>query len=467
MTTSSKQLWHAFKDAWQNRNHMGEQHNDRQLREFLPAALEVQQNPPSPIGRTVAWTLMAFVVIGVVWACIGQVNIVATAEGKVVPQGNIKQIQPLDKGVIKTLYVQEGQFVKKGDPLIELEQTLTAADQNNIAQEITATELELIRLKTFQNWLERGAQEGKPKWPKNSILQQSHLYQQQLEQSWQQYRSERSMLEHALHTRQSEWQQSLSIQRKLELTLPLITKRAQALKTLLDKNVGSEMEWLALEEQRIQQQQDFAAEKANSEKLQSAIREVKEQQNAQKAQAQSRNLAAIAETRRQLATLVEQFNKAQNLNEKQLLTAPVAGTVKQLVMNTIGGVVTPAQVLMEIVPQDDVMMVEAWLPNKDIGFVRSSQKAEIKVHTFPFTKYGVIDAEVVNISTDAIADEKLGLIYKMKLKMDNSKLWVDDREVQLMPGMAISAEVKTGHRRIIEYISAPLLRYKDESVRER
>lgn len=122
---------------------------------------------------------------------------------------------------------------------------------------------------------------------------------------------------------------------------------------------------------------------------------------------------------------------------------------------------------MEIVPEDEVLIVEAWLPNQDIGFVREGQEAEIKIHTFPFTKYGVIDAEVLNISTDAIADEKLGLIYKVKLKMATNTLWVDEREVRLIPGMAVTAEVQTGYRRIIEYVSAPLLRYKQESVRER
>ena len=148
------------------------------------------------------------------------------------------------------------------------------------------------------------------------------------------------------------------------------------------------------------------------------------------------------------------------------MSAPMAGYV-HFAMNTIGGVVTEAQVLMEIVPEDEVLIVEAWLPNQDIGFVREGQEAEIKIHTFPFTKYGVIDAEVLNISTDAIADEKLGLIYKVKLKMAKNTLWVDEWEVRLIPGMAVTAEVQTGYRRIVEYVSAPLMRYKQESVRER
>lgn len=467
MNSGALRFWEVLRDAWQNRDQLGEAHRDRQIREFLPAALEVQQNPPSPIGRAVAWTLMIFVAIAIAWACIGQVNIVATAEGKIIPSSQVKQIQPLEKGVIKTLYVQEGTAVKKGDPLIELEQTLTAADQNSAAQEIMATQLELARLHTLQRWYERNIREGAATWPQNAPPVQVALQEQQLEQGWQQYQAERSVLVQTLQTRKAEWQQSQSLLQKLEQTLPLVTRRATALKTLVDKKVGSEMDWLALEEQRIQQAQDLAAEQANAQKLQSAIREVEQQQKVQQAQAQAQNLAAITESQRKLAALLEQFNKARDLNAKQILYAPVDGTVKQLAMNTIGGVVTPAQVLMEIVPQNEVLLVEAWLQNQDIGFVREGQAAEIKIHTFPFTKYGVIEAKVVGLSTDAIADEKQGLIYKMKLEMVKNALWVDEREVPLIPGMAVTAEVQTGYRKIIEYVSAPLLRYRQESVRER
>lgn len=466
MSSNATRYWNVLLDAWRHRDQLGESQRYRQLREFLPAALEVQQNPPSTTARILGWALLVFTIIALLWATFGQVNIVATAEGKIIPSGQIKQIQPLEKGVIKTLYVEEGQFVKQGEPLIELEQTLTAADQNSIAQERLATELELVRLRTLQIWLQQDAKGELPSWPL-AESSQLLLYQQQLEQSWLQYRAEQRLLQSTLQTRQAEWQQSQSVIQKLEQTLPLVTKRATALKTLLDKNVASEMDWLQLEEQRIQIVQDLAAEQSNAKKLQAAIREVEQQRNVQRAQAMAQNLAALTESQRRLSSLQEQFKKASDLNAKQILYAPVDGTVKQLAMNTIGGVVTEAQVLMEIVPKDETLIVEAWLPNKDIGFVSEGQEAEIKIHTFPFTKYGVIDAEVLSISTDAIADENLGLIYKMKLKMAKNTLWVDERQVSLIPGMAVTAEVQTGNRRIIEYVSAPLLRYKQESVRER
>jgi hemolysin D len=141
--------------------------------------------------------------------------------------------------------------------------------------------------------------------------------------------------------------------------------------------------------------------------------------------------------------------------------------VQALAVNTVGGVVTEAQQLMLTVPDEELLEAEVFLENKDIGFAREGMPAEIKLHTFPFTRYGVIDGEVTTLSDDATVDKKRGLIYDMQLLMANNTLWVDSKEVTLMPGMAGTAEVQTGKRRIIEFFMAPLLRHREESIRER
>ena len=151
----------------------------------------------------------------------------------------------------------------------------------------------------------------------------------------------------------------------------------------------------------------------------------------------------------------------------QKLTAPVAGKVHQLAVHTIGGVVTPAQELMHIVPIAGNLEVEAWLPNKDIGFVEDGQPAVLKVETFPFTLYGTIDAEVINVSNDATPDERLGLVYAMRVKMHQTTMQVKEKIVNLSPGMAVTVEVNMGKRRLIEFLLSPLLKYKNEAMRER
>jgi membrane fusion protein, hemolysin D len=213
--------------------------------------------------------------------------------------------------------------------------------------------------------------------------------------------------------------------------------------------------------------QDLAAEKHRLEQLVAAESEVKHQLQTLAAQTKARTLQEITEYQRQIASLDEELTKAQDLNAKQILYAPVSGQVQELAINTVGGVVTEAQQLMLIVPDEEQLEVEVFLENKDIGFIEEGMPGEIKVHTFPFTKYGVIDAKVTTVSDDAIVDEKRGLIYRMQLLMSKNTIQVDNREVKLMPGMAVTAEMKTGTRRIIEFFLAPLLKHGNESLRER
>ena len=178
-------------------------------------------------------------------------------------------------------------------------------------------------------------------------------------------------------------------------------------------------------------------------------------------------MTALAEANRKIAALTQEANKAQQRFALQKITAPVSGVVQQLDVHTIGGVVTPAQAMMVIVPGNATLEVEAWIANKDIGFITEGQPAEVKIETFPFTKYGIIEGEVVTISNDAIADEQYGLVYRATVLMKKSVIQVKDKWVNLTPGMAVTIEVKTGKRKIIEYFLSPLMEYVDESVTER
>lgn len=149
------------------------------------------------------------------------------------------------------------------------------------------------------------------------------------------------------------------------------------------------------------------------------------------------------------------------------LTAPVDGTVQQLAVHTVGGVVTPAQPLMMIVPKDNMIEVEAYVENKDIGFVNPGQAAVVKIETFPLTKYGTIEAKVTHVSNDAVNDEKRGLIFPARVNLARSTIQVENKTVNLSPGMAVTVEVKIAQRRVVEYFLSPLMQYKDESLRER
>lgn len=483
-------------DAWRDRAKLGDGSKHQNLSEFMPAALELQESPPNPLVRWLAWVLIALFVLTLIWACIGKVDVVSSAEGKIIPGSRVKQIQPLTKGFVKAIHVKEGQFVNQGDALIELDRTITAADQARMQQELHNASLNLAGAEALQQVLvnpsgsETGATTNahkntnkniKPtilpsmateielkvhaaiKPSKTEIL----LHQQKTWEQWQQYQAQLSSLHSGLKKVQSEKIGNQETIKKLQQTLPMITKRAQALESLYAKNMASEAEYLELEQQRIERVQDLAAQQQMQQQLNAAINEAQQQINALKADTLGKLLTQIADSRNQIATISEELVKVTDMNDKQILYAPVSGYVQQLAINTIGGIVTEAQELMIIVPEEESLEVQVMLGNQDVGFVQKDMAAEIKVHTFPFTKYGLIDATVTHISDDAIIDEKLGLVYTMHLKMHKSTIQVEAKDVKLIPGMAVTAEVKTTQRRVIEYFLSPLLRYKQESIRER
>ncbi len=178
-------------------------------------------------------------------------------------------------------------------------------------------------------------------------------------------------------------------------------------------------------------------------------------------------LDKLSESEQHAASLSQELIKASSRGQFMRLTAPVAGTVQQLAVHTVGGVVTPAQPLMTIVPSNSPIEVEAYLSNQDIGFVQKGQKVEVKIETFSFTKYGTIKGEVVSVSSDAIKDEKLGLVFAVRVRLDADTILVDARHVRLSPGMAVTVEIKTTQRRVIEYFLDPLVRHGSESLHER
>lgn len=465
----------VFKDAWQNRDKLGDANHSRELAAFLPAALEIQESPPNPLARWLAWGLLALVIIAITWALFGHVNIVASAEGKIIPSSRVKQVQPLEKGVVKALLVSEGEYVKQGQPLIELDTTLTQADKKRLESELRSGKLRLAVSKGVLSLLEKPNPQITASFidtylldvPADTLALDAALYKNMLRQQWLQYQSQLKTLESSLIKAQAEQSATKEVISKLEQTLPIVEKRAATLKDLHGKDFVSETDYLTAEQERIQQTQDLAAERQRLKQLQAAETEVREQINLHKAQSSGTLLTEITELQRRIASLEEEFNKASDLNAKQVLYAPVAGRVQELAVNTVGGVVTEAQQLMLVVPDEEQLEVEVFLENKDIGFVHEGMPAEIKIHTFPFTKYGVIDAEVTTVSDDATVDEKRGLIYRMQLRMAKNTLWVEGKEVKLQPGMAVTAEVQTGERRIIEFFLAPLLRHGQESLRER
>ena len=437
--------------------------------DFLPAVLEVQETPPSPIGRAILWLLMLFFTVALVWAIVGRVDVVAVAPGKVIPSGRSKTVQPLEMGIITRILVTEGQQVRAGDVLVELDPTATAADQRRLEAEAITIRLQRARMQTLLELAQSREVAIDALFPevRGADAQAIALQKSLLADELAEHVAGLAALDHGLERKTAELEVTRNLVRKYEATVPLIATRVAALQQLLDQQLAAEAEYLTLKQELVEHEHDLAAYRARLTEIEAAITEIREQRNVQVADFRSTVLNQLAEADRRLQSVEEELVKARQRSGLQKLIASIDGTVQQLAIHTVGGVVTPAQELMVVVPDNELLEVEAMLANRDIGFVREGQHATIKVDAFPFTKYGTLDGTVVHISRDAIADDQLGLVYALKVTLEENQIMVDGRPVRLTPGMAVTAEVTTGDRRLIEFFLSPLLRFKDESIRER
>jgi hemolysin D len=435
---------------------------------FLPAALEVRDTPPSPIGRAIVWTIMLFFLLTAIWAAFGKVDIVAVAQGKIIPSGHSKLIQPLESGVVRRLHVREGQHVEQGEILVELDPTTSGADLKRLRQQADELRQQIQRGETL-NERQQAAHRQTPSATETEQTSKklTPLQNQLLEAQWGEYAE-------GLKTLQSE-HEKLKAQRatlearigKLEATLPLIAERSDDMQTLLKTNAVARHRVLEVKQERLGAEHDLKTAISQRRELKESEAELSAKIDHYKSQFHKQNTETLTEATQQLAATEQEIIKAEVRTQAQRLTAPVDGVVQQLQIHTIGGVVTPAQELMLIVPDEESLEVEALLENKDIGFVEEGQQAEVKIDAFPFTKYGTIDGTLTDISNDAVVDEVKGLVFKTQLALNRSVMQIGKRQVKLTPGMSVMVEVKTGTRRVIEFFLAPLLRYKQESIRER
>lgn len=427
--------------------------------QFLPAILEVELTPPSPLGRLVMWTLIALCAVALVWSLF-PIEITAVAQGKVVPSGQVKIIQPYETGIIRAIRVSEGQGVKAGDILVELDPSVAQADLARLESEATQTRADVERLR--QQAARHGTVEAADIDPELMVKQNTLLASLDAE-----HRAKLGALDNEIAKGHATVAAAASAEKKLEQTLPLISERAEKYGKAMASGHFPRFEYLALEEQRITQEQDLAVQRSRRAETTAAVALAKSQKATLIAEYQRSALEQLNQQEARLAELGQEIIKARQRIGWQTLTSPVDGTAQQIKIHTVGGVVTPAQELLTVVPASVQTEVEAYLPNKDIGFVKPGLTARIKVETFPFTRYGTVSAQVFDVSDDAVAIESLGLVYTLRAKLDSDRILVDGKSVKLTPGMAITAEVNTGKRRILEYFLSPVLRYADESIKER
>jgi hemolysin D len=452
---------------------------------FLPAALEIVETPPSPIGRAVTFSIIGTFVVALLWASFGTVDIVAVAPGKLIPSSRTKTIQPFETGVVRGIHVRDGTMVKSGDLLIELDPTMSGAELGRLKSDLLAARFDIARLTAALIGKNDPLAAFKAPDETQSTLVETHrrlLVSQTAEQN-----AKLAAIDRQVKQKEAERATSKATIEKLKATLKPLQQRVEIREQLVEKQLVSKLTYLTEMQELVGQQQEILVQTSRYSEADAAIAALMVTRTRTVAEYERMLLEERSKAEQKAAGLAQDVIKAEQRKNLQRLTAPIDGMVQQLQVHTIGGVVTPAQSLMLVVPTESRLEVEAMISNRDIGFVQVDQDVAIKVDTFSFTRYGMLHGKILSISQDAIArnkpPERLAeaagaetassepkgqeLVYAARIAIDRTHIDIENTRVNLSAGMAVTGEVKTGSRSLISYLLSPLVRYKQESMRER
>jgi hemolysin D len=453
-------------------------------REFLPAALEVMETPPNPLGRMTALLLCLVALAGLGWAVFGKVDIVAVASGKMISRLRTQVVQPFETASITAVLVRSGQHVGAGEALIELDKTTALAERDRARNDLAAAELDAMRLTVFLD----GATIAPFAEISNATVLDRDRASAQLTAQAAMRASQLAGLaqERAQHVADREAQQQTAA--KIELTLPMVAERATIRTRASEIGYASVIAKLESQQLLVEIRAEGEITRAKIASLDAAIAGLDEKIVATGADIRYQAMGELSKARERARAAEEALAKAARRAELQTLRAPIDGTVQQLHIVSVGAVVTPAQQLLSVVPDNDQVEVEAVLENRDIGFVDVGQRVELKVDAFPFTRYGLLGGRVTSIDRDAeaapvnaagvhgaerVADEtdhveaSERLRYTVHIVIEPGRFDVDGRAAALVPGMSVKAEILTGKRRIIDFLLAPLREHMHDAMRER
>jgi HlyD family secretion protein len=443
--------------------------------DFAPPLLRIQERPPAPLAGWMLRLLLALIACAIVWAVFGQLDIVAVANGKLVPASYLKIVQPAEQGIVKDILIREGERVKAGQVLIRMDAVLTSADVNAIRTEYDNRRLALRRIdaQLAGGRLERRKDDPPALYAQIAAQHESNVraYQNALAQ-------ERSMLEKARYDLEAAQATKL----KLEQVLPHYVEQENAFEKLVKDGFAGRIMYTDKRRERIEKEQDLRAQESTIRSNVALI-----------AQSEAKMAQITADYRRQLQTervaMAAEAEKARQELAKHEhrqglleLRAPADGTVKDLATHTVGTVAAPGTILMTLVPLDESLVAEVWVGNDDVGFVRSGQDVKLKLAPFQFQKYGMIRGKVLRVSADASEapnpntrsdaltgrDRPMGpLAYRAIVELASATLQVDDMAYPVGPGMQVAAEIHLGTRSVLEYLLSPVRKAFHEAARER
>nr|WP_314492884.1 HlyD family type I secretion periplasmic adaptor subunit [uncultured Pseudomonas sp.] len=458
----------ALRRAWSQRN-VSAQLVPSPEWQFMAPVLALQQRPPHAFPRLLQGLILSVLSLTLIWAVVGKIDVVATAQGKVVPSGRSKVIQPKESAVVTAIHVQDGQAVVAGDTLVELENRATAADLTRLAADLLSARVDAARAAAMIVSVENDQPPQLPGDHLADIDRAKRLdVQRWLEGQYLELRSQLDQSTAEINRAEHELDaMDVSIQ-ALRQSLPIARELMEDYAQLLAEQAVAKHHYLQRKHEYLQQQRELDQLKPKRQEVAAALQVATHRRAIILAQQRRNMLDLQHEAQLRAGALEQELDKAKLRHRQRTLTAPVDGTVQQLAMHTVGGVVTEAQPLMVIVPREQSIEVEAFLANKDIGFVQPGQAAQLKIETFSYTRYGLAQGVVSSVSHDAIEDAQRGLVYAVRIRLDSP--WLERpgaAPVRIAPGMVVTAEITTRQRRLISYFLTPLEVMARESLHER
>ena len=460
--------------------------------EFLPAALEILETPLSPIRGSIIVTICALAAIALVWSYYGQVDIIATAQGKIQPVGRTKTIQPIATGKVAMVAVENGRRVHAGDILLSLDPSEVLADESALEAALSAETAEALRRTTALALAAKRTVDAVPTIAFGSDVPPEIRDREQrvLGHDMAQLASTVGSLEGEAAEKAAERGRLVGTIAAEQALVDTLKERVDMRTTLEASKAESRAKVIDALELMQTQAATLASERGQIGEIDAGLDRIQRDVDKAYAGFAAETAQKLAEVERLMDENAEKLAKARIRTAEMTLRSPIDGTVSGLAVTSLGQVVTVGEQVMQIVPEDATLEIECYLPNGDIGFVRKDQKAVVKIESFPFTDYGTIDAAVERVAHDAIpepdADQReqnpaaaakdtlfggaqrtQNLVFPVTLAMDRTTIRSEGADVPLVPGMAVTVEIKTGRRRILSYLFSPLLQVATTALRER
>ena len=417
---------------------------------------EIEDEPINPLGRAIFWIIVISILFLGGWMYFGKVDVVVSARGKIIPVGEIKVLQPLTTGVVSRILVKEGDRVNKGQVLMEIDPSGTEPELSSMQEDAKLLELELLRLNATLD--QASFQPQRERYDSEIVSVQQRLYDSIMAR----LRKQRQGKEQELQQVNEQLAAAEAEYKRLQGLLEVAEERFSSLAPVRD--IISRDEYAKAESEVRSYQGSLTGAEHKCEELRVATRRVQSELDVIVESERDKILSEIAEKRNKLNYLLADIEKTTYVNAKQQLIAPVEGFVNKLFIHTIGGVVSPAEKVIALVPADSPLEIRALVQNKDIGFIAKEMAATIKVDTFNFQKYGVLAGKVRQVAKDSMEDKNLGLVYEVYVEPEKTSLLVEGVYTPITTGMSVTAEIKVGKRRILEFFIYPLIKYLDEGI---